>query len=154
MHLRIATIEDTEQLKALYQGTIREINSRHYNPTQIIAWAATGEKIISLHKKINEQYFYVAETSDGHITGFASLENDGELDMMYVHKDFQGNGIAAMLINRIFEKAVELGLQELTAYVSITAKPFFEKQGFVVVAEQEIMIGEVALTNYEMKREL
>ncbi|PSL44843.1 putative acetyltransferase [Chitinophaga niastensis] len=154
MHLRTASLQDTEQLKTLYQGTITHINSRHYNAEQISAWAATGDKTTSLQKKINEQYFYVAETPDGLITGFASLENDGELDMMYVHKDFQGNGIATMLINGIFEKAVELGLQQLTAYVSITARPFFEKQGFVVVAEQEVMIGEVVLINYEMRKEL
>jgi putative acetyltransferase len=84
------------------------------------------------------------------ITGFSSLEEDGELDMMYVHKDYQGQGIASLLIQQIYKKAAELGLSRLTAYVSITARPFFEKQGFKVMETQQVQLGEVTLTNYEM----
>lgn len=150
MQIRLATLQDIPSLKNLYQGTITHINSRHYNPEQISAWAATGERITSLENKIQEQYFYVAVTADNVITGFSSLENDGELDMMYVHKDYQGQGIARLLIQQIYTKAAELGVSTLTAYVSITARPFFEKQGFKVIATQQVQLGEVALTNYEM----
>jgi putative acetyltransferase len=152
MQLRIATLEDIPSLKSLYQGTITYINSRHYNPEQISAWAATGERIASLEKKIKEQHFYVATTTNDIITGFASLENDGELDMMYVHKDFQGQGIASLLIQQLYEKAAELKITTLTAYVSITARPFFEKQGFKVVATQQVPLGEVLLENYKMEK--
>lgn len=150
MQIRLATLQDIPSLKSLYQGTITHINSQHYNPEQITAWAATGERITSLENKIKEQYFYVAITASGVITGFSSLEEDGELDMMYVHKDYQGQGIASLLIQQIYKKAAELGLSKLTAYVSITARPFFEKQGFKVMETQQVQLGEVTLTNYEM----
>lgn len=150
MQIRKATRQDIPALKNLYQGTIMHVNSQHYNPAQVSAWAATGERITSLEKKIKEQYFYVAVTTDNTITGFASVERDGELDMMYVHKDFQGQGIATLLIQQIYDQAAALGLSTLTSYVSITAKPFFEKQGFQVVKMQEVMLGEVGLVNYEM----
>lgn len=154
MQIRLATLQDIQSLKALYQGTITHINQQHYNPGQIAAWAATGERITSLENKIKEQYFYVAVTADDIITGFSSLETDGELDMMYVHKDYQGQGIASLLIQQIYEKASELGLSTLTAYVSITARPFFEKQGFKVIKTQQVPLGEVALTNYEMVKNI
>lgn len=154
MQIRMATLQDTGQLKNLYQGTITHINSRHYNPEQVRAWAARGERIASLENKIKQQYFYVAVTPEDTITGFASVETDGELDMMYVHKDFQGMGIATLLIQQIFEKARELGLPSLTSYVSITARPFFEKMGFKVVETRQVDLGEVSLTNYEMIKSL
>lgn len=154
MQIRMATLQDTGELKNLYQGTITHINSRHYNPAQVRAWAARGERIASLENKINQQYFYVAVTPEDTITGFASVEADGELDMMFVHKDFQGMGIATLLIQRIFEKARELGLPSLTSYVSITARPFFEKMGFKVVETRQVDLGEVALTNYKMIKSL
>ncbi|HEY9256751.1 GNAT family N-acetyltransferase [Chitinophaga sp.] len=150
MQIRMATLQDISALKNLYQGTITEINRQHYSPEQITAWAATGERITSLENKIKEQYFYVAVTADDVITGFSSLEEDGELDMMYVHKDYQGQGIASLLIQQIYEKAAALGLSTLTAYVSITARPFFEKQGFKMMKTQQVQLGEVALENYEM----
>lgn len=154
MQIRTATLQDTSQLKNLYQGTITHINSRHYNPEQVRAWAARGERIASLENKIKQQYFYVAVTPEDTITGFASVEADGELDMMFVHKDFQGLGIATLLIQRIFEKAGELGLLSLTSYVSITARPFFEKMGFNVVETRQVDLGEVSLTNYKMIKSL
>ncbi|MBO9728830.1 MAG: GNAT family N-acetyltransferase [Chitinophaga sp.] len=154
MQIRKATLQDIPALKNLYQGTIMNVNSQHYNPAQVSAWAATGERTTSLEKKIKEQYFYVAVTANDTITGFASVEADGELDMMFVHKDFQGQGIATLLIQQIYNKAAALGLSSLTAYVSITAKPFFEKQGFRVVKMQEVQLGEVGLVNYEMVKEL
>lgn len=150
MQIRRATLKDIPSLKNLYQGTITHINRQHYNPEQISAWAATGERITSLENKIKEQYFYVAVTADDLITGFASLEDDGELDMMYVHKDYQRQGIATLLITQIYKKAAELRLEKLTAYVSITARLFFEKQGFKVVKTQQVQLGGVALTNYQM----
>jgi putative acetyltransferase len=150
MQIRLATLQDIPSLKNLYQGTITHINKQHYNPEQIAAWAATAERISSLENKIKEQYFYVAVNTDDVIAGFSSLEADGELDMMYVHKDYQGLGIASLLIQQIYEKAAALGLAKLTAYVSITARPFFEKQGFIVVETQQVQLGDVSLTNYEM----
>ena len=153
MQIRRATLHDVPQLKSLYQGTITHINRAHYNPEQIRAWAATGERIASLENKIKAQHFYTAVTTDGQVTGFASLENDGELDMMYVHKDYQGQGIATLLITALYKKAAELGLKMLTAYVSITARPFFEKQGFRVVEAQQVQLGEVELENYKMVKD-
>lgn len=154
MQIRMATLQDTGQLKNLYQGTITHINNRHYNPEQVRAWAARGERIASLENKIKQQYFYVAVNPEDTITGFASVEADGELDMMFVHKDFQGQGIATLLIEQIFEKAMELGLPSLTSYVSITARPFFEKMGFKVVETRQVDLGEVSLTNYKMTKSM
>ncbi|MBS0028905.1 GNAT family N-acetyltransferase [Chitinophaga sp. 22321] len=154
MQIRPATLQDIPQLKSLYQGTITHINRAHYNPEQIRAWAATGERITSLENKIKSQHFYAAVTTDEQITGFASLEDDGELDMMYVHKDYQRQGIAAMLIKQLYKKAAELGLKTLVAYVSITARPFFEKQGFKAVETQQVQLGEVMLENYKMVKDI
>lgn len=36
--------------------------------------------------------------------------------------------------------------------MSVTARPFFERHGFVVLAEQQVIVpGGVALTNYRME---
>ncbi|QJB32429.1 GNAT family N-acetyltransferase [Chitinophaga oryzae] len=154
MNIRKAALSDMPVLRDLYQGTIRTVNSKDYNPEQVAAWAGRGDRLSSLERRINTQHFYVAETPDKVITGFASLEDDGEFDMMFVHKDFQRQGVATLLTETIIRKAETLQLPSLTAYVSITAKPFFERMGFRVVKAQTVDIDGVLLNNYEMIKHL
>ncbi|NML40557.1 GNAT family N-acetyltransferase [Chitinophaga sp. G-6-1-13] len=154
MNIRKADVSDMLALRDLYQGAIRAVNSKDYDPEQVAAWAGRGDRLSSLEKRINTQYFYVAETPEKIITGFASLEDDGEFDMMFVHKDFQRQGVATLLAEQIIHKAQELKLPSLTAYVSITAKPFFERMGFSVVQAQTVDIDGVTLNNYEMIKNL
>ena len=105
MKIREATVKDLKQLQELYVGTITTVNARDYTPEQIAEWASTATRTESLINKITTQYFYVAE-ENYQITGFASLESSGHLDMMYVHKDFQNKGIATQLLNTIKESKI------------------------------------------------
>ncbi|MOA08482.1 putative N-acetyltransferase YafP [compost metagenome] len=70
---------------------------------------------------------------------------------MYVHKDYQRQGIATLLLNAIIIKATELNLTGLTTEASITAKSFFIKNGFEVTEEQKVFINYIGLTNYKMR---
>ena len=47
---------------------------------------------------------------------------------MFVHKDFQGKGIATMLLEEIERYAITAGIMRITSEVSLTARPFFEKK--------------------------
>jgi putative acetyltransferase len=51
-------------------------------------------------------------------------------------------------------EAERLGASRLFAEVSVTARPFFERHGFVVLAEQQVVVRDVALVNYRMERRL
>ena len=153
MRIRIATIADIPTLKSLYYDTITTINALDYNEEQILAWASTAENIASLETKILEQYFIAAENEAGIITGFASLDNQkGYLDVLYVHRDFQRMGIASLLLQSLLEKAKQMNIIEITTDASITAKPFFEKNGFQVVKEQTVVVKGVPMMNFKMKR--
>lgn len=154
MKIRKAELGDITQLKELYYDTITTVNAADYSKEQIEAWASTADRTESLANRIKSQYFLVSETEDGVITGFSSLEDDGYLDLMYVHKDFQRKGVASELLNKIREKAAELNVEAITTEASITAKPFFAKNGFEVTEEQKVFINYIGLTNYKMKLNL
>jgi len=74
--------------------------------------------------------------------------------MLFVHKDFQGLGIAGKIYQQLESRAKELRSDQITADVSITAKAFFEKMGFAVVKEQKVGRQGVELVNYRMSKEL
>lgn len=54
----------------------------------------------------------------------------------------------------IFRRANNSDIDRIFSEVSITAKPFFEKQRFIVLSEQTILRKGVELTNYKMEKRL
>ena len=54
------------------------------------------------------------------------------IDILFVHKDYQGKGIATAICDRL-EKAVQ---NKVITNASITARAFFEKRGYKVIKEQ------------------
>lgn len=94
---------------------------------------------------------YVAVRSDT-IVGFADITTDGYLDHLFVHKDFQGQGIASGLLHRVEQEALGHGVKQIRTDASITAKPFFEHKGYVAVCAQTVSIRGVALGHFKMAK--
>ncbi|MDR0338323.1 MAG: GNAT family N-acetyltransferase, partial [Planctomycetaceae bacterium] len=151
-NIRTAVLDDIPVLKSLYRDTITTVCTADYKSDQIQAWVGTAERTDSLAKRIGTQHFCVAESKTAEIVGFASFEEPGYLDMMYVHKDFQRLGVGNALLSKICEKAMEVGTARIVSDVSITARPFFEKNGFKLLKKQTVKIGNVELTNYKMEK--
>ncbi|RTL58889.1 MAG: GNAT family N-acetyltransferase [Sphingobacteriales bacterium] len=150
IQIRKATIEDIPSITQLFKETIETINSKDYNEEQVKVWSAGYAYTDRWVKRLYTQYFIVAIV-DEVIAGIGSIDPDGYLDIMYVHKDYQGRGVASALIDELLTNAVSNNVAAVTSDVSITAKPFFERNGFITEARQEIMINNVYLTNYKMK---
>ena len=54
----------------------------------------------------------------------------------------------------IHEEARKQNVDRIFAEVSITAKPFFEKEGFRTICEQTVILNDVKLVNYKMEKNL
>ncbi len=67
---------------------------------------------------------------DGSPVGFASLEDNETIDMLYVHPAAAGQGVGAMLVDALEKLAGARGAKKLRADVSDTAQDFFSKRGF------------------------
>jgi putative acetyltransferase len=153
MEIRQAKSDDIEKITRLFYETIQTINSRDYPQDEIDDWSSWHTDHDEWNARILEQYFIVA-TLDNKIVGFASLATDGYLDLMFVHKDYQRKGIANQLLLELEKKAIEQNNQEIYSEVSITAKAFFEKQGFCVKQKQLKKSRNKELENYCMTKEM
>lgn len=152
MIIRRAQARDIPQIKELFRQTILSVNTKDYTLEQAHCWASKGESTNIWEERIAEQYFIVALT-DNVITGFAALKPDGYLNSMFVHKDSQHKGVASHLLHDVENHAMLKGLSMITADVSITAKPFFERKGYKVLHQQTVNIG-VEMVNYKMEKTL
>lgn len=143
MTLRPYRSEDCPALAALFYDTVHTVNARDYTPEQLDAWADGQVDLAAWDASFLAHTTLVAE-AEGIIVGFADLADDGYLDRLYVHKDWQGRGVATALCDALPGARV--------THASLTARPFFEQRGWQVVKEQQVERRGVLLTNFVMKR--
>lgn len=138
----------------LFYETVHSVNAKDYTSEQLDVWApGTVEANDPRVQTILSHIAYVAEI-DTVFVGFGDMTEDGYLDRLYVHKDYQRLGIASAIVEKLEEQAVKLGVNEITTHASITAKPFFESFGYVVFKQQEVDVSGIKLTNFIMKKNL
>ncbi len=153
MILRAFQSSETPELLQLFKDTVQHVNRKHYSSEQIEAWttANTGAKVWSDRQLAN--HTIVAE-ANGTITGFGELTKQGHIDMLYVHKGFQRKGVASALLQSLEKYARSIKLKEITTDASITARPFFEKNGFQLIKAEHAIRNEVVFIQFRMSKQL
>lgn len=145
-----------QQLDAVidvFERSVRQIASRDYTPAQIAAWAPAQADRATWAARLSGDGVLVAEL-DGEIAGFASIDRQGHIDLFFVHPGFRRQGVARSLYEHVACWAMERGIAHLSADVSITARPFFERAGFRVQKSQEVERHGELLRNFFMERAL
>ena len=140
---------DCAAMAKLFYDTVHTINARDYTKEQLNVWAKENVDLEIWNCSFLNNNTLIAEIN-GEIVGFADMDNSGYLDRLYVHKYFQRRGIAAALLNKLERCARKSGISSFETYASITARPFFEKQGYTVEAENRIIRDGITLVNYKM----
>lgn len=149
--IRLFEAQDAEQIARLFHTTVREVNLQHYSSNQVRAWAPDDIHFRNWVEACSNRFTYVAD-DEGVIAGFGELEPDGHIDCFYCHKNYQRCGIGSQIYRAIEAKAIELSVHRLFTEASITAKPFFQRQGFSVVKEQQVTRRDETFINYAMEK--
>ncbi|MFQ9894430.1 MAG: GNAT family N-acetyltransferase [Emergencia sp.] len=147
MMIRGYTQQDCITLAELFWETVHTVNAKDYTKEQLDVWASGEVDFDEWNRSFLCHTTAVAE-EDGKIIGFGDMDETGYLDRLYVHKDFQRKGVASAICSWL-EEAVPAG--RYTTYASVTARPFFEKRGFVIVQENQAVRSGVSLLNYYME---
>ena len=150
--------KDALKAAQLFHETIHAVNITDYLPEQVEAWSPAREPLHSCHlqdivHKLSNQYAIAAKEC-GIMIGFGSLDENHDVDMLYVHKDRQHQGIASKLLQALEGKARAQGKTEIITFASITAQPFFKAHGYQTVRENIAERNGVLLKNYLMKKQL
>lgn len=153
MELRKYKSEDCTTLAELFFQTIHSVNAKDYTNDQLDAWATGKINLSAWNKSFLNHNTLVAEIN-GTIVGFGDMDNNGYLDKLFVHKDYQRIGIATAIVNELEHQAVLSGIHLFSTQASITAKPFFERRGYRVVRENTVVRCNVKLKNYIMEKKL
>ena len=153
LQVRPYHLSDLPEIAQLFYHTVHIVNSKDYNPTQIQAWAPHVYTETDWRERLATADVWVA-IAQGQVVGFAELERTGHIDCLYVHHQWQRRGVGAALMGAIEVKANQQHLTRLFAEVSLTAKPFFQAQGFKVVRLQEKVLRAVRFPQFVMEKQL
>ena len=145
MKIREYADADFEAVARIFYDTIHAVNAKDYSREQLFAWANNVDSLKRRREDLLSQFTLIAET-EGETVGFGSMDKSGCLDLLYVHKDFQRQGIATALCDEL-----EKGFTVIKTYASVTAKPFFEKRGYKTIKEQEVERLGIKLKNFELR---
>lgn len=149
MIIREYTSSDCKSLSELFYNTVHSVNAKDYSEKQLGVWATGDVNLKEWNRSFLEHITVVAVENDI-IIGFGDIDKSGYLDRLFVHKDYQKQGIATAICDEL-EKAVNV--EKITTHASITARPFFEKRGYKVIKEQQIERNGVYLTNFKMEKQ-
>ena len=140
--------EDLPQISALFFETVHFVCAKDYTKEQLSAWA-TGEIDENAWNESFLAHTTLLAWEGDELLGFADMTAEGYLDRLYVSRAHQRRGVGAALLSAL-EKAIPA--HEYTAHVSLTARPFFERMGYVVIKEQQVERRGVLLTNFVMQK--
>lgn len=155
MLLRSFQLEDAAAVYQLFYETVHFVNLKDYSPAEVEAWVPSTKP--DLHKwgqRFLQQDTLIAEIN-GQMAGFGNLDEEGlNIDMVYTHKDFQGQGVASALLSSLETQVRENGGSSITLAASITARPFFERRGYRHVRDNRVERRGVILRNFIMRKVL
>lgn len=138
----------------LFCDTVHAVNARDYTSEQLDAWAPCSERCLAqIAEKLSGQQT-VGLKECGILIGFGSLDDEGDIDMLFVHKDRQGQGVAKAILRELERLALKSGKQAVSTFASVTARPFFERMGYGVERENVVDRDGVSLVNYLMSKQL
>lgn len=140
---------DCKKLAELFYHTVHTINAKDYTQEQLNAWAPGKTNLYEWDKSLSEHNTIVAAENEI-IVGFGDIHENGYLDRLFVHHEYQRRGIATAICDEL-EKTAH---NKIFTHASVTAKMFFEKRGYKLIRKQQIERQGVQLTNFFMEKEL
>jgi len=146
--IRAYQSSDCAAILSLFYDTVHTINAKDYELHQLDAWASGKEDSAAWDQSLSQHHALVA-LRNGILVGFGDIDQTGYLDRLFIHKDFQRQGIATELCDALESMVPN---QKIWTEASVTAKPFFENRGYRVIRTQWVERHGVLLMNYVMEK--
>ncbi len=85
------------EMMEMFYNTVHVVCAKDYTRQQLDRWAPLNADIAAWKQRLNNNVCKVAVIKNV-LVGFSELTDDGHVDCMYVHKDYQVKSIAHNLL--------------------------------------------------------
>jgi putative acetyltransferase len=144
---------DLPSVIEVYTASIRSLAAPFYSAEQIAAWAPATPDVGHWQQRLASLHTIVADC-DGVLAGFASYKHDGYLDFLFTHPAFARRGIATRLYLRVESALRSAGSLRVFTHASLAARPFFDRHGFQLDADEWVECRGSYLRRFAMHKQL
>jgi len=149
MIIRPIKSSDYKKVKQLIKDAILETNAKDYSK-EVIDFML-GVDPFRPRDTANEREYFVAEDDD--IQGVIGLK-DNEVKTLFVDPKYHSKGLGSSLLSHIESLISERSYDMSRVYSSVSAKSFYEKQGYTIISENSSKAGDGTMLRYYMEKKL
>ena len=141
--VRPATTADAAAACEVLRRSIRELCvADHRDDERILAaWLANKTPENVRRWIATPSLFCVVAVEIGEVRGVGMVQRDGEIQLCYLVPEAQHRGIGKLLLRTLEAEAVRWGLDKVFLTSSLTAKAFYERNGYARTGEATAMRG-------------
>jgi putative acetyltransferase len=153
LRLRTYHADDLTALVALFQASVNQLTTAHYDAAQRLAWAPEVADLTAWQTRFASLELLIADDART-ITGFIGFSLEGHIDLLYCAPAYARQGVASALYAAAEQRLRAAGVRELFTEASLVAQAFFARQGFSVQQAQTVTRGAVTLPRMLMRKTL
>lgn len=136
MEVRLALLEEAEQLWLVRNNAIRHGCRNVYDKKTLIAWTP-DQMPEGYPQAITHNPFFVIDDPVSQLavaTGFLDISS-GSVEAIFTLPEFEGQGMASLILAAIKHEAKRRGFAKLTLASTPNASEFYERNGFTLIGE-------------------
>lgn len=124
----------------LFHHCVQQIQHERYNAVQLMAWSQAPRSSKHWHLRLSRSQAWIILVTDGAsltkiCAGFINVETDfrhrGYIDSLYIHPDWQRQGLGELAYGQLEQWARAQGYSQLSADASYLSRGLFTKLGFI-----------------------
>lgn len=150
MRIREALESDLDALMAVFAAAVHDLAGRAYTREQCCAWAPLPPDPDVWRARLSCLHARLACDGD-EVAGFIGYTHQGHVDLLFTAPQHARRGVASALFRAACEDLRRAGAERVFAEASLAARPFFERQGLAVVAEEVVLRQGEALRRFRME---
>ncbi len=148
-----ATSSDLSLMQRLFYQTVTTYGAMLFTKSEIKIYSRLATNKIYWNKKFEKDFIYNAKLN-GEIVGSFSMDSKGNIEYIFVHMNYHGQGIARELYKTIEEVAKKSNINTLTTQINPLTRSFFEKNGFEIVKNAVKVVGGEEVLSYSGVKQL
>ncbi|WP_089397331.1 GNAT family N-acetyltransferase [Noviherbaspirillum humi] len=143
IEIRPAVEDDAFAASQVLNRSITECCSEdHQDDSGIIAAWVRNKTPETVRGWLSNGYlFCIVAVASGQVAGFAACSTSGEVMLCYVLPEVRFTGTGRAMLRSLERLAVKRGIQTLHLTSTLTARPFYLRNGFEVIGPSVIAFG-------------
>jgi putative acetyltransferase len=151
--LRDYHAQDLQALVELFSASVHQLAADDYEQTQRQVWAPAQADMPAWKARLAALELLIAE-NNRQLAGFIGFSVSGHIDLLFTAPQFARQGVATALYAAAQTRIQAAGATSAFTEASLTARPFFARQGFSVEQAQTVVRGTVTLQRFAMRKPL